>query len=148
MAVVFKGSWTRSITWLGWLSKGSTLSAVLWLTSPWGSDGFSPLNLTLLDPHFATIDVWREAIEAMHARGMYVILDNTMATLGDLIGFENFLNVSTPLSFQEYNALWKTSRRYHDFSFNNTELDKCNVEYPRWWDDCEFLLYMLPIIPF
>ena len=104
---------------------------------PWASDMFSPLDLTLLDAHFATIDAWRAAIDEMHHRGMYVILDNTMATLGDLIGFEGYLNVSTPIVFGEHNALWKSSRRYHDFSFDNTEQEKCETEYPRWWNDCQ-----------
>lgn len=89
---------------------------------PWGSDGFSPLDLTLLDAHFATIDIWRQCIDEMHARGMYVLIDNTFGTLGDLIGFEGNLNVSTPLNYGEWNALWKTSRRYHDFDFDNSEL--------------------------
>ena len=115
--------------------KGIYLAGSPMINFPWGSDAFSPLDLTLLDPHFATIQIWRECIDEMHARGMYVIFDNTMATLGDLIGFEGFLNVSTPLNYGEYNDLWKTSRRYHDFQFNNTELDVCDVEYPRFWDD-------------
>ena len=117
--------------------KGIYLAGSPMINFPWGSDGFSPLDLTLLEPHYGTIDVWRQAINAMHSRGMYVVLDNTMATLGDLIGFEGFLNVSTPLNYHEYNALWKTSRRYHDFTFNNTELEKCPIEYPRFWDDCK-----------
>ena len=89
---------------------------------PWGADAFSPLDLTLLDAHFATIDVWRRCIDEMHARGMYVLIDNTFGTLGDLIGFEGNLNVSTPLNYREWDAMWKTSRRYHDFAFDNTEL--------------------------
>jgi len=116
--------------------KGIYLAGSPMINFPWGSDGFSPLDLTLLDPHFATIKIWRECIDEMHARGMYVVFDNTMATMGDLIGFEGFLNVSTPLSYSEYNDVWKTSRRYHDFQFNNTELEVCDVEYPRFWDDC------------
>ena len=71
----------------------------------------------------------------MHARGMYIILDNTMATMGDLVGFEGYLNQSTPFSFGEHNAVWKTDRRYHDYVFNNTELDVCPWKYPRFWDD-------------
>ena len=115
--------------------KGIYLAGSPFINFPWGSDAFSPLDLTLLDPHFATIAAWRECIDEMHSRGIYVIFDNTMATLGDLIGFEGFLNVSTPLNYDEYNAEWKTSRRYHDFDFNNHELEKCDVEYPRFWDD-------------
>ena len=102
---------------------------------PWGADAYSPLDLTLLDPHFATIGAWRECIDEMHSRGMYVILDNTMATMGDLIGFKGSLNVSTPLNYNEYDALWKTSRRYHDFDFNNDWQPDCETPYPRFWDD-------------
>lgn len=47
---------------------------------PWASDGYSPLDLTLLDHHFGTIDDWRAAITEVHKRGMYVVLDNTMST--------------------------------------------------------------------
>ena len=115
--------------------KGIYLAGSPFINFPWGSDAFSPLDLTLLDPHFATIAAWRECIDEMHSRGIYVIFDNTMATLGDLIGFEGFLNVSTPLNYNEYNALWKTSRRYHDFEFNNHEHKKCDIEYPRFWND-------------
>ncbi|KAI9836233.1 MAG: hypothetical protein M1819_001570 [Sarea resinae] len=53
--------------------------------------------------------------------------------MGDLIGFEGYLNASTPYDPGEHNALWKTERHYHDFSFGNNELAKC--EYPRFWDD-------------
>ena len=47
---------------------------------PWASDGYSPLDLTLLDHHFGNIEDWRAAITEVHKRGMYVILDNTMST--------------------------------------------------------------------
>ena len=101
----------------------------------WGADAFSPLDLTLLDAHFATIAAWRDFITDLHARGMYIILDNTMATLGDLIGFEGALNISAPLAYGEHDAMWKTTRRYHDFAFNNEEQDTCETPYPRFWDD-------------
>lgn len=53
--------------------------------------------------------------------------------MGDLIGFEGYLNTSTPFDRQEHDALWKSDRRYHDFSFGNNELAKC--EYPRFYGD-------------
>lgn len=56
------------------------------INAPWGSDSYSPLDLTLLDAHFGTVQEWRELIEECHKRGLYVMLDNTMATMGDLIG--------------------------------------------------------------
>jgi alpha-1,3-glucan synthase len=50
------------------------------MNQPWGADGYSPLDLTLLDQHFGTIATWRAAIDEIHRRGMYVLMDNTMAT--------------------------------------------------------------------
>ena len=50
------------------------------MNQPWGADSYSPLDLTVLDQHFGTIDRWRAAITEIHKRGMYVLLDNTMAT--------------------------------------------------------------------
>ncbi|KAL8728257.1 MAG: hypothetical protein Q9181_005404 [Wetmoreana brouardii] len=101
------------------------------INAPWGADGYSPLDLTLFDPHLGTIQQWQDLIADMHARAMYVIVDNTMATMGDLLGFEGYLNTSTPLSYTEHNALYKMSRRYHDFNSGNDELSEC--DYPRFW---------------
>jgi alpha-1,3-glucan synthase len=30
--------------------------------------------------HFGDIKMWREAVQKIHERGMYVLLDNTLAT--------------------------------------------------------------------
>ena len=65
---------------------GADSSEVLYLAGsphinvPWASDGYSPLDLTLLDHHFGTITEWQAAIAEVHKRGMYVVLDNTMST--------------------------------------------------------------------
>lgn len=50
------------------------------LNQPWQPDGYSPLDLTLMDHHHGQIEDWRNLIDAIHARGMYVVIDNTMAT--------------------------------------------------------------------
>lgn len=50
------------------------------LNQPWQGDGYSPLDLTLMDHHHGQIQDWRDLIDAIHARGMYIVLDNTMAT--------------------------------------------------------------------
>lgn len=36
--------------------------------------------MTLLDFHAGKITTWQNAIDEIHNRGMWVILDNTMAT--------------------------------------------------------------------
>jgi alpha-1,3-glucan synthase len=50
------------------------------INAPWASDAYSPLDLTLLDYHFGNIDDWREMISDAHQHGIYIILENTMAT--------------------------------------------------------------------
>lgn len=44
------------------------------------NNGNQPLDLTLLDKHFGNITMWQDTVDEIHARGMYVLLDNTMAT--------------------------------------------------------------------
>ncbi|KAI9745457.1 MAG: hypothetical protein M1818_000991 [Claussenomyces sp. TS43310] len=115
--------------------KGLYLAGSPHINQPWAADSYSPLDLTLLDYHFGNITAWREAIAAIHAKGMYVVLDNTMSTLGDLIGFDGYLNASTPFTYQEHDALWKSDRRYWDFDVENEWQDACDVDYPRFWGD-------------
>jgi alpha-1,3-glucan synthase len=94
---------------------------------------YSPLDMTLLDWHIGNITAWRQVIDEIHARGMYVVLDNTMSTAGDLIGFEGYLNTSAPFSFQEHVAVWKGPRRYWDFDISEQVVEDCH--YPRFWDE-------------
>ncbi|KAJ5569634.1 uncharacterized protein N7459_009064 [Penicillium hispanicum] len=113
--------------------KGIYLAGLVLMNEPWGSDGYSALDTTLLDQHFGTIQSWRDAITAIHDRGMYVIFDNTVATMGDLIGFEGYLNTTTPFSMKEHKAQWKSDRHYVDFHFGNSYNESCN--YPRFWNE-------------
>lgn len=55
---------------------------------PWQADGYSAIDFGLLDPHFGTMEEWAAFIDEVHARGMYVIFDFTVGTMGDLIGFK------------------------------------------------------------
>ncbi|KAK8853442.1 hypothetical protein IAR55_004148 [Kwoniella newhampshirensis] len=107
---------------------------------PWQSDGYSAIDFTLLDPHYGTLDEWVAFIDELHRRNMYIILDFTVGTMGDLIGFENYLNVSTPFSMDEHVAEWKLPdyapwgfQKYPDFNFTNTYNDSCT--YPTFWLD-------------
>lgn len=67
---------------------------------------------------------------------MYVVLDSTFATLGDLLGFEGYLNTTTPFTFEEHKVLWKSDRKYWDFEFDNNYNETCN--YPRFWLETGF----------
>ncbi|CEL08688.1 Putative Alpha-1,3-glucan synthase Ags1 [Aspergillus calidoustus] len=111
--------------------KGIYLAGTILMNQPWGSDGYSALDTTLLDQHFGKIQEWRNAITEIHKRGMYVVFDNTIATMGDLIGFEGHLNTTTPFSEKEHKALWKSDRRYVDFDIGNDYNATC--DYPRFW---------------
>lgn len=50
--------------------------------------GYSPLDFSVLDPHWGTIADWRSTIDAVHARGMYFMADFTVGTMSDLLGFD------------------------------------------------------------
>lgn len=55
-------------------------------------------------------------------------------SLGDLIGFDGYLNGTTPFAWSEHHALYKTPRRYWDFDMINDERDE-TCSYPRSWND-------------
>ncbi|KAK0625064.1 hypothetical protein B0T17DRAFT_617200 [Bombardia bombarda] len=101
------------------------------INQPWGADSYSPIDLTLLDMHYGDIETWQTAVDEIHKRGMYVVMDNTMATMSDLIGFEGYLNTSTPFLPQEHKVQWKSSRRYPDFDIGNEYNETC--QYPEFW---------------
>jgi hypothetical protein len=98
MAATFLGWLIRLIIFRGWGSRcvgcfrkigceeytdriqGVYLAGTPYINFPWASDGYSPLDLTLLDHHFGMIEDWRTMISEAHRRGMYVLFDNTFAT--------------------------------------------------------------------
>lgn len=55
---------------------------------PWQADSYSPIDFSLTDPHWGTLDDWRDLIDEMHSRGMYIMLDFTVGTMNDFIAFE------------------------------------------------------------
>jgi alpha-1,3-glucan synthase len=56
--------------------------------------------------------------------------------MGDLIGFEGYLNTTTPFSTKEHKASWKSDRHYVDFRYGNNYNETCN--YPRFWNETGF----------
>jgi alpha-1,3-glucan synthase len=54
-------------------------------------------------------------------------------SMGDLIGFDGFLNETAPFRPEEHKVQWKSSRQYTDFSFGNNYKDTC--EYPKFWNE-------------
>lgn len=57
------------------------------LAKPDTSSGYSPLDMTLVDPHWGTLNDWVETIDSIHAHNMYLMVDFTIGTMSDLIGF-------------------------------------------------------------
>ncbi|KAE8549991.1 hypothetical protein EYB25_008516 [Talaromyces marneffei] len=113
--------------------KAIYLAGTALMNQPWGFDGYSALDTTLLDQHYGDIATWRSAITEIHNRGMYVIFDNTLATMGDLLGFEGYLNTTAPFIHQEHKVQYKSSRQYVDFHFGNDYNTTC--EYPRFYNE-------------
>lgn len=48
------------------------LAGTPFVNMPWGADGYSPLDFTLLDPHYGTVQEWRDTIDLLHDNGMQV----------------------------------------------------------------------------
>ncbi|KPI41393.1 Cell wall alpha-1,3-glucan synthase ags1 [Cyphellophora attinorum] len=118
--------------------KGLYIAGSPFINQPWGYDQYSPLDLSILDMHFGDLAMWRKMIDEMHARGMYVVLDNTFATLGDLIGFDGFLNETAPFTVKEHQVMYKSRRTYTDFSIGNSYNSSCS--YPKFWNETGFLV--------
>ena len=53
--------------------------------------------------------------------------------MGDLIGFDGYLNTTTPFSLNEHTVRYKTDRQYPDFEFGNKYNETCT--YPRFWSE-------------
>jgi alpha-1,3-glucan synthase len=61
--------------------------------------GYSPLDFTVLDPHYGTLAEWQNAIDAIHAHNMYLMVDFTVGTMGDLVGFQESVQVNSALKY-------------------------------------------------
>jgi len=53
--------------------------------------GYSVIDFSLVDPHWGTIDDWRVLVDAIHAKGMYIMMDFTVGTMGDFVGFAGYV---------------------------------------------------------
>jgi alpha-1,3-glucan synthase len=70
----------------------------------------------------------------MYRSGIAVIfIETDYHSMGDLLGFEGFLNETAPFRPEEHKVQWKSSRQYTDFSFGNNYKDNC--DYPKFWNE-------------
>ncbi|KIK71072.1 glycosyltransferase family 5 protein [Collybiopsis luxurians FD-317 M1] len=116
------------------------ISGTPFLNMIWQADSYSPLDMTVLDPHWGTLADWVSAIDEIHARGMYFMADLTVGTMSDLLGFSGFLNSSAPFTVDEYSVEYKHPEympwnfsEYKDFQYSNTKNTSC--VYPTFYDD-------------
>lgn len=58
--------------------------------------GYSAIDFSLTDPHWGPISEWVETIDMIHARGMYIMVDFTVGTMGDFIGFAGYVIINYP----------------------------------------------------
>lgn len=75
------------------------IAGTAFLNMPWQADSYSPIDFTILDPHWGQISDWIAFIDEVHARGMYIMMDFTVGTMGDLIGFDGCVFVFFLRSF-------------------------------------------------
>ncbi|KAF8550287.1 glycoside hydrolase family 13/glycosyltransferase family 5 protein [Imleria badia] len=120
--------------------KGIYLSGTIFLNMIWQADSYSPLDFSVVDPHWGTIADWQEFIDTVHARKMYIMLDFTVGTLSDLIGFQGYLNESAPFSVNQYQVVYKNPNympwnfsEYADFQYSNQWNASCQP--PVFWQD-------------
>jgi glycosidase len=59
--------------------------------------GYSPLDFSVLDPHWGNLTDWQNAIDAIHAHNMYIMADFTVGTMGDLVGFDGCVRINFAL---------------------------------------------------
>ncbi|GJE90808.1 apha amylase catalytic domain and glycogen synthase DULL1-like domain-containing protein [Phanerochaete sordida] len=121
--------------------RGIFISGTPFINMLWQADSYSPLDFTVLDPHWGTLADWQTTIDEIHARGMYFMADFTVGTMGDLVGFDGYLNTSAPFDLHEHNGVWKHPRyspwgfdEYKDFEINNTWNSSCELP-PLWWNN-------------
>lgn len=115
--------------------KGLYIVGSPFINEPWEYHAFHPHDHTILDHHFGDLQDWRDTIQKAHDKGMWVVLENTMATMTALLGFEDYLNTSAPWSFREHNQMYRTDMvHYRDFTQSNEWLEECDVPYPTFWD--------------
>ncbi|KAF8274895.1 modular protein with glycoside hydrolase family 13 and glycosyltransferase family 5 domains [Lactarius quietus] len=125
---------------LGMGIRGIFVSGTPFINMLWQADSYSPLDFTVTDPHWGTLQDWQNAIDEIHARGMYFMVDFTVGTMGDLIGDAGFLNTSTPFDLNEHDTVWKKPSmvpwgfdEYKDFQIDNTRNTSCVL--PQFWND-------------
>ncbi|CED84497.1 modular protein with glycoside hydrolase family 13 and glycosyltransferase family 5 domains [Phaffia rhodozyma] len=120
--------------------KAIYIAGTIFINMPWQADSYSPIDFSLIDPHWGVLDDWRDLVDEMHLRGMYLMLDFTVGTMNDYIGFDGYMNVSTPFSTNEYEMKWKHPVRtpwdiqqYVDFTYTNKYNDSCTL--PEFFGD-------------
>ena len=68
--------------------KAIWIAGTIFLNMPWQADSYSPIDFSVVDPHWGTLQDWQDFISQVHQRGMYLMLDFTVGTMGDMVAFQ------------------------------------------------------------
>lgn len=64
--------------------------------------GYSPLDFSVVDPHWGVLADWQNAIDTIHAHNMYIMVDFTVGTMGDLVGFDGCVRINFTIRYFAY----------------------------------------------
>jgi alpha-1,3-glucan synthase len=112
--------------------KGIYIAGTPFLNQPWDYHQYNPIDLTIVDAHRGTVEEWRRFTSEAHRRGMVIMIDLTVETLGDLTYFDGFLNQTAPLSLRGYDMIYRSNKTYQDFELTNDRIENC--EWPKFYD--------------
>lgn len=65
----------------------------------------------MLDPHYGDIATYQALVDEIHGRGMYVMVDFTVGTMADLVGFDGYVAKVSELNIFYSGTHAATSRR-------------------------------------
>ncbi|MBU0677788.1 MAG: Ig-like domain-containing protein [Verrucomicrobia bacterium] len=100
--------------------------------------GYAAQDLNQIDPHWGTLDDLRNLADALHARGMYLIIDVVQNHMGDLIdstdsGYPNF-------NINGYNLRWRNSSKQHAPPFDDLARFHNYGSIQNWSDPTQTIL--------
>ena len=100
--------------------------------------GYAAQDLNAIDPHWGTLTDLRNLADALHARGMYLIIDVVQNHLGDLVtstdfGYPNF-------NINGYTLKWRNNSKKHAPPFDDLTRFYNHGNVSDWGDPTQVLL--------
>jgi alpha-1,3-glucan synthase len=73
-------------------AKGVYIAGTPLKNLPWDSHYYNPYDFSVIDQHLGNLAAYRRMIDAAHAKGLYVMIDLTVNTAGNLLYFDGYRN--------------------------------------------------------